>query len=125
MSAEHLRAVGELHRRAPNIADRDHELDVARVLVRGAIDVAGIREHRREATMCAEVGRGDRDGRPHDGERGHAIASLRQHRGAVFERVEVGPMHLMHLGFSRFDRSHRIRVAGDPDRAQANVVAHR
>src|SRR5207245_3450430 len=79
LAAQHLDAVGELHRRPPNVADRDHELDVARVLIRGAIDIAGIREHRRETPVRAEVGRCDRDRGPHAGERGHATTWLCAH----------------------------------------------
>jgi len=124
VTAEDLRAVGELHRRATDLADRDHEFDEPRVLVRGSVDIAGVREHRREATMCAEIGRRDRDGRPHHSECGDAIAGLCEHRRAVLERVEIRPMHLMHLGLGGFDRRNWFGVTGDADRAQANVVAH-
>ena len=33
-------------------------------------------------------------------------------------------MHLVYLGLGGFDRRQRIGVTGDPDRAEANVVAH-
>ena len=124
MTAEHLRAVGELHGRAPHVADREHEFDVARVLVRRAVDVTGIREHGREATMCAEIGRRDRDGGPHHREGGNAIAGLREHRGAVLERVDVGPMHFVRFGFRGFDRHLWIGITRGADRAQAQVLAH-
>ena len=124
MTAEHLRAIGELHRGPADIADRDHELDVARVFVRCAVDVSGIREHRRETTMRAEVGRRDRDGGPHHRERCDAIAGLREHRCPVLERVEVRPMHLVHFGIGGFDGHHWIGFTRGADRTQAEVVVH-
>ena len=122
VAAEDLRAVRELHRRARDVADRQHELDKARVLVRRPVDVAAVGEHRGEAPVGAEVGRVDRDGRPHERERGHAVAGLGQYRGALFERVEVraDPLGIGNFALGRGNEGIVVPLDGP----QAEIVAH-
>ncbi len=72
--------------------------------------------------MCAEIGRRDRDGGPHHRERGHAVAGLREHRGAILERIEIRPVHFDIGGLDGRDRVGRVSRS---DRAQAHVLAHR
>ncbi len=55
----------------------------------------------------------------------YPVAGLREHRGPVLERLEIGPMQLVHLGLGGLDGHHWIGVTGGADRGQAQVVAHR
>ena len=70
--------------------------------------------------MGAEVERIDGDGGPHERECRHAIARLRQHGGAVLQRLDVGAVAPI------FGRNGlvEVRLGLEPERDKARIVAH-
>ena len=87
--AEEGVCVGELSGSAAHVVLLEEQLDEARVLFRGGIDVLRVQERRGEASMSHEVLWVDRHRRPQQSARRDPVLLARQHGGASTERVDL------------------------------------